>query len=47
MSEVMKTRGPYDNARSEFFALLPVICLLAAATFAKFGAAAPVIHLSH
>jgi hypothetical protein len=43
----MKLRTQGHNKRSEYFALMPVIALLVAATFAKVSAAAQLFHLAH
>jgi hypothetical protein len=43
----MKFRSRISHKRSEFSALMPVLGLLMAATLAKLGVAAQLIHLAH
>ena len=44
---VMKLRGHANRTFSEFSALMSVVDLLAAATFAKSGVATQILHLGH
>jgi hypothetical protein len=46
MSRAMKFRTQGDKQRSEFSALMPVLALLMAATLAKSGAVAQLVHIA-
>lgn len=44
---IMKLHAHGNKKRSEYFALMPVVALLAAATLAKVSAATQLFHLVH